>query len=169
MRASLLLLVCIAAGCAAGGPARTPPAEESGFIPEQSEVLLLYSRLSPAKLFEVAYELLLARGYEVSQSFPEYGYIATDGRRIGEQVALRIQMTIEEEGDLSRMAVAGAWLPGDEIPSEEEPLAAQGPPTSEAAWHPVRSGSTGSSAYAFGQMQDLVETLPHLRIERAAE
>lgn len=167
MRASLLLLACIAVGCASSGPAQTPEADEGGLIPEESDVLLLYSRTPPARLFELTYELLLSNGYEVSQSRPEFGFLATDGKPIGEGVVLRVEAAIEEEGGFSVLAVAGAWLPEEEVPSEE--TGTPGQPPVDAAWRPVQTGPTGRSAYAFEQMQALVETLPHERLERITE
>src|SRR5680860_798897 len=105
-RTLIFLFLTIIVSCVS---TKNIPTNISSEIPDDANVIKLYSDNSASKLYSDIYKSLAQKGFSFAQENKDMGTISTDFKDIEQGTTLKINVFVEESDDGSIATLRGAW------------------------------------------------------------
>jgi len=143
------------------------PTEVSSEIPDNANVIQIYSSDSPTDFYRTIYRSLASQGFSFSQENEDLGTFSTEFKDIGQGTVLKIYAYIEESGNGSIAKLRGSW--GVTASMGAGITAATGSSLAGTSAEEANWGKSGRYKISFGEMAVIANKIDHDRIEYLSE
>ncbi|MEX1011062.1 MAG: hypothetical protein WDZ29_03290 [Balneolaceae bacterium] len=138
------------------------PTEISSGIPDDANVINLYSTESPSDFYTTIYRHLASRGFGFTQENPEMGTLTTDFIPIDKGYSLQINIFIDEIENESVASLRGKWGFTRTRGAIASTLTGG---NFEGSAEFIRWGGDSNMKYIFGEMAVIANKIEHQRLE----
>lgn len=143
------------------------PTEISYEIPDNANVIQLYSSDSPSDFYRTIYRSLASKGFSFAQENADMGTFSTEFKDIGQGTVLKINAFIEESDNGSIAKLRGSW--GVTASMGAGITAATGSSLGGTSAEEANWGKSGRYKVAFGEMAVIANKIDNVRIEYLSE
>lgn len=161
----LLLISILFASCSPSYQSILPK-ETQSLIPPNANKVILYSDFSSDSLFNEALNVLINENIRIVNENKELGYISTEGKHIGEGTLLRMNIRITKIKDVSTLSSSSEWMADAETMSTVNAIFGT---SLQQEWKPASREDIGKTDYAYEKMIEIIQKIPHTKIEFVKE
>lgn len=139
------------------------PTDVSSEIPDDANVIELYSNESPSDFYKTIYRHLASEGFSFAQENADMGTFSTEFKHIGQDTVLKISTFIEESDNGSIAKLRGSWGVTASMGLGITAVTGGnlgGTSAEEANW-----GKSGRYKVAFGEMAVIAKEIEHDQLE----
>lgn len=136
--------------------------ETQSLIPPGANKVILYSDFSSDSLFNVVLNILINENIRIVNENKDIGYISTEGKHVGSGTLLRMNIRIYKNSNKSNLSSSAEWMADAETMSTVNAIFGT---SLKREWKPASIENVGKPDYAYERMIEIIQKIPHTKIE----
>lgn len=138
------------------------PKETQLLIPTGANKVILYSNVPSDSLFNEVLNTLINENIRIVNENKDIGYISTEGKHVGGGTLLRMNIRIYKNSNISNLSSSAEWMADAETMSTVNAVFGT---NLQQEWKPASRENVGKPDYAYEKMIEIIEKIPHSKID----